>query len=481
MISTLIDQHAGRFAALTCNVDDAFEVPWGEDRFYEFYSFVYTPSFMVDGSVDCQSSDYATCVQQRLGQATDVTIELSGSQVSGATWDINADICGELSCVGQTYRFHTAATLSHRPGLPDYSRNVLMQDVITQNVSVTPGECQRVVTRVTFDSESWSNRSDIAIVSWLQESASSGPAAVIQAGVMNWPFPDSSELTTIEINPSSVDLAAFQSIDLTATGKDQNGNDFDLDDPVWYMTGTAGGTFDPERGSAETEFSAERPGTGEIVCTDGDVTARIPVVITGETPALTTITVVPTNPIIDVGQSRTLTALGSDQYGDNIDFTNPMWSITGEADGTFQPAAGSASTSFTATSPGTGVVLCTDGDVTGQTTVTVEGEDPVLASLVIDPSEATIPLGSTQLFTASGTDQYGGQFPVDGPMWSLSGECAGSFDPMSGATTTFTANAIGTCTVTAEEDGVSATAGIEVTDGATTLPKPRRIQGRHQP
>jgi hypothetical protein len=82
-----------------------------------------------------------------------------------------------------------------------------------------------------------------------------------------------------------------------------------------------------------------------------------------------------------------------------------------------------------------------------------------LASIAVTPSSASIALGSSATFTASGADAYGN--PVTpAATWTASG---GSVSPTSGPTTTFTPSAAGTATVTASANGVSAVASVTVT------------------
>jgi uncharacterized protein YjdB len=478
VVSDLIDQHPGQFAVVTYNIDDAFEVPWGNDRFFNFYSFAFTPELMVDGEMNCPSADYATCLGQRLGVGTDVTLDLSGTQVSGATWDIGARVCIENGGSSRTLRIYTAATLSHRSGLPGYSRNLLMQEVPTQDINLSPGSCQTVTQRITFDGESWSNRTDITVIAWAQEPDSAGPAAVFQAAVMNWPFPEDAELTTIEISPSTAELEVGETLVYTATGKDQNGNDFELTDPVWWTSGDGSGTFDPERGSTTPELTAIDPGDTNIICTQDGITGRATLRITGDPPVLSEIVVTPSATEMEVGQDTLFTAVGHDQYGNDIALDDPQWQATGDGSGTFDPPTGSSTPLFTAVAPGAVQVTCSEGGISGQSSVVITGDPPQLAAIAVSPQTATLTLGSSLVLTATGTDQYGDPFTPDNAEWSVSG--AGTLDPSSGSsTTTFTATAAGSTTVTVEQDGFEATALIDITDQG--LPKPRRIKIRHTP
>ncbi len=480
MVSDLVDQNPERFAAVTYHVFDDFTVPWGQDRFDDFYSIATTPTLMFDGWLSCPIGDYGACLDQNLPMATDVTIDLIGTEVSGSTWDIGANVCVETGGSNKNLRIYIAATLNH-PDLPSYSRNVLMQEAVTEDISVSAGNCRTVTQTIAFDSVSWSNQNEITIIAWAQEPTDTGPADVHQAAIMGWPFPEGEDavLTDIEITPFTAVLEVGQTMTYTATGKDQNGDDFELTDPVWWTTGDGSGTFDPERGSTTPELTADYPGDTNIICTQDGITGRATLRITGDPPELSSIAISPVSAEMEVGQSRTYTAVGSDQYGDEFPLGDPSWTITGDGSGTFDPATGSAAPLFTATRPGTAAIVCSDGEISGQETVVITGDAPQLTAITLSPDSATIVQGRTQTFSASGTDQYGDPFTLDGPAWSISGEGDGTFAPLTGTVTTLTATVPGSSVVTAEEDGVEGTASVEITSEG--LPKPRRVKARHTP
>ncbi len=482
MVSSLIDQNPGRFAVVTYHINDAFEVPWGKNRFESFYFLPFTPAMMFDGWWNCDNDTvgYDTCLGQNLNVVTDVTLELKGTQISGPAWEISATACVETGGSNRTMRIYTAATLSNHSELPSYSRNLLMQAVATEDVTLSGGNCQTVVTNVTFDDTSWSNQSDITIIAWAQDPNAAGPAAVHQAAIMDWPFPQASELTTIEISPSSAELEVGESQSFTATGKDQFGADFPLTNPVWSMTGTGDGTFDPPSGDATTQFSATLPGNLQLTCTDGPVSGAASVVITGDPPALSEIVISPSSVEMEVGQRKLFAAEGHDQYGNFFALSNPQWHTTGAGSGTFDPPDGSTIPIFTAVTPGAVQIVCSEDGVSAQSPVIITGDPPQLAAIAINPETATVTLGSSQTFTGTGTDQYGNPFTLDSLVWTVSGEGNGTFDPPSGTeTTTFTATAVGSSTVTVQQDGLAAEALIEITDQG--LPKPRRVKARHTP
>ncbi|RLE32904.1 MAG: hypothetical protein DRJ61_08405, partial [Acidobacteria bacterium] len=146
----------------------------------------------------------------------------------------------------------------------------------------------------------------------------------------------------------------------------------------------------------------------------------------------------------------------------------------------FDPPSGDTMPRFTAVTPGAVQIVCSEGDISGEASVVITGDPPHLDAMVISPETATVNVGASLVFTTSGTDQYGDPLTPDNAVWSISGEGDGTLNPPTGtATTTFTATAAGSVVVTAQQDGIEATASVEITDEG--LPKPRRIKARKIP
>ena len=479
MVEQLAADYPDRFAPFTMHVNgDGFDLPWGQHRLDVFYSlFSAVPTFMVDGVWNCQIADYRYYVEQQLAQPADMTLELSGNQVSGDKWDITARVCHEGGG-SRPVRVFVAPTLDDHPDLPRYVTNVLMQKVFETDITISGGSCQDVTNRITFDPVSMGNSQNIAIIAWAQQPAASAPATVYQAGIMRWPFPAGSQLTTIEVSPTDVTLAIGEEVEFTAVGKDQNGDDYPLANPTWSLgSGAGGGMLDPAIGSTTT-FTATTPGTRQILCTEGDVTGGALVTIT-DAPRLAAIVIDPASTTVAVDGQVSFSATGTDQYGDDYPLTDPTWSINGDGEGTFDPATG-PQTTFTASYPGSATVSCTEDDVTATAGITIEGEAPRLAAIAISGTGGQIRVGDEVELTATGTDQYGRERALSDPAWRVEGDGDGVFDPMTGAAvTSFTATTEGAAQIICSENGVDGTATIEISRRA--LPAPRKAGRRVTP
>ncbi|MGC9435555.1 MAG: lectin like domain-containing protein, partial [Methanomicrobiales archaeon] len=80
-----------------------------------------------------------------------------------------------------------------------------------------------------------------------------------------------------------------------------------------------------------------------------------------------------------------------------------------------------------------------------------------LASIVVSPATATLTVGETQTFTATGYDSSGDVMTIT-PSWTSGNTTVGSVSQAG----LFTASAAGTATVTAESEGISGNAAVTV-------------------
>jgi len=166
---------------------------------------------------------------------------------------------------------------------------------------------------------------------------------------------------------------------------------------------------------------------------------------------------------LNVGNQQPFTATGKDQFGTDFPLTNPQWTTTGG--GTLDPTTGSTTT-FTATIAGDYEIRCQEGSVYGTGTVTIANPPPVLTTIEVTPSTANLQVGDTQPFAAVGKDQYGADYPLTSPVWSVynppgtTGD--GTFNPGTGTTTSFRATAAGDCEVRCQEQGVRGVAIMHI-------------------
>ncbi len=165
-------------------------------------------------------------------------------------------------------------------------------------------------------------------------------------------------LTTIAVSPQNATVTVGNNMNFTATTTDQLGNPF----PVivtWNSSNTTVGTI-----NAAGMFTALAVGTATITASNGTVngTTTVTVIL----PILTSINVTPQNPSVLVNGTMNFIATPLDQLGNPIPVT-VIWNSSNTTVGTIDAVAGI----FTALTPGTSIIMASNGTVNGTTTVTV--------------------------------------------------------------------------------------------------------------
>ena len=187
----MLDTYPDTFTMVQIHLSDGFTYPWGTAR-QSFYGIQYIPTTVFGGVTrdigNLGFNGYQNRYNQRRAVPTDVTIELSGEQVSGRTYRFSAEVCIEPDGEAKTMRIYMVQVLDYWPAVGGYHRNGFKQAAAAQDIALSPGECQVVQHEFTFDDDSWNNRDNITIVAWAQVPNNSWPAEVYQAAIMDWPF-----------------------------------------------------------------------------------------------------------------------------------------------------------------------------------------------------------------------------------------------------------------------------------------------------
>ena len=132
--------------------------------------------------------------------------------------------------------------------------------------------------------------------------------------------PGDEKLTTIVINPSNADLKVNETLQFTAEGFDQFNNPFPIN-PVWN---TDLGTI-----SSQGLFTATNEGQASITASQDGIVGVVNITVSNEDPRiLSSIVISPDNSELTEGAALQYTAIGYDQFGDEIAFT-PNWSASG--------------------------------------------------------------------------------------------------------------------------------------------------------
>jgi hypothetical protein len=209
------------------------------------------------------------------------------------------------------------------------------------------------------------------------------------------------------------------------------------------------------------------PGTTTISVTCSGITATATVTVT--VGPLFSITVTPNPVTLVIGAAQTFTALGKDANG-NVVTINPTWTVTAGG-GTIPAGTTGLTAPFTAgntTGAFPNTVRATQGTIFGTATVNVIAGP--LFSITVTPNPATLPINTTQQFTAVGTDAGGNVVPIPPPLvWSVDNPPGGGSINATGLFTAGGATGTFTNAVRATSGTIFGRATVIVTSG---LPAP---------
>ena len=183
-------------------------------------------------------------------------------------------------------------------------------------------------------------------------------------------------------------------------------------------------------------------------------------------PAITRIEITPASVAKDVGETQTFTARAfSSMGGPEIEVQNVcfIWDSSDTSKATVAPLTGQW-TSVTAVASGSTVIHARAGGQQGTGSFTINSPPPILTSVTISPTSATVGVGDTQQFIGQALDQFG--HPIGGVTVSFDSNnttvvTLDSVSPTSGSGSA-------TATVTGRASG-SAEIRASATTGGTTL------------
>ena len=209
--------------------------------------------------------------------------------------------------------------------------------------------------------------------------------------------------------------------------------------------------------------------TGPISVTVGGVTVQ------GGTftvlPSLRSITVTPVNPSIAVGFTLQFTATGTFSDGTKQDLTvSVTWTSSDTAVARINNASGSQGLA-TAIGAGTTTITATSGSISGSTTLRVTLV-PVVLSLVVTPTNPSIPVGSVVRFTATGTFNDGTVRDVTTSVtWSSSNAAVATISNQLGSQGVALTVGVGTARISAASGSVTDSTTLTVTPAAGPVPR----------
>jgi uncharacterized protein YjdB len=249
-------------------------------------------------------------------------------------------------------------------------------------------------------------------------------------------------VVTVAVSPPAASVAVGQSVQLTATPQDVDGNPLSGRVVTWASTNPGVATVN---GGGLVSGVAAGGATVTVAC-EGQSNA---VAITVTVVPVASVAVSPPAANVTVGQSVQLTATPKDASGNALTGRTVTWATSNAAVATV-----SGNGLVTGAAPGTATITASSEGQNGTAAVTVTVV-PV-ASVSVSPAAATVLVGQTVQLTATPKDANGS--PLTGRVVSWASSAPGV--AAVSATGVVTSVSAGSATITATSEGKSGTAAI---------------------
>ena len=315
----------------------------------------------------------------------------------------------------------------------DANGNALTGRTITwssNNTAVASVDGNGLVTGVTTGSATITATSE----------GQSGSASITVSGV---------PVATVTVSPASASVQAGQTVQLTATPQDANGNPLTGRAVTWSSSNTTVASV-----SSSGLVTGNVAGSATITATSEGQSGTAAITVTNVPVA--SVTVTPASASVNEGKTVQLTATPKDANGNPLTGRTITWSSSNTAVATV-----SSSGLVTGKVAGSATITATSEGQSGTSAITVV-HVPV-ASVTVSPATASVSAGSTVQLTATPKDATGNPLTGRTITWSSSNTAVATVSS-SGLVTGVVA---GSATITATSEGQSGTAAITVTPPGT--------------
>lgn len=261
----------------------------------------------------------------------------------------------------------------------------------------------------------------------------------------------SATLSSLSLTPASDLIAPGTVVQYNATAKFSDGStEFYNQFVTWTSSNTKIATV--TAGGAATGQSS---GTATITAQAGAISASASLVV--ESSTLSSVQITPASSNDPVTIQIPFTAIGTFANGDKQDLTQAAtWTSQFPSIATVGNSLSNGGVA-TGIEPGTTTISAAFGGQVGTATLTVT--NATLTSIAVTPSNASIPLGTSQQMTATGTFSDGSSLNITGQVsWTSSDPGVATINQFGNASSV----ASGTSTLKASLEGVSGTAILTV-------------------
>lgn len=273
-----------------------------------------------------------------------------------------------------------------------------------------------------------------------------------------------SSLKSVEVTPANTQFAAGMALQMSATAIYSDGTFADVSTQVTWASSNAAVTSVSNTSSNQGLATAVAPGGATVSAAFKGVSGSTSVTVTAA--ELLSIEVTPVTPTVANGTSLQLTATGIFSDHSTQDLTRQVsWASSSTTVATVSNATGSNGLINTA-AVGTATISATLGSVAGSTGLTVS--TAVLTSIEVTPASPSAAKGTQEQLRATGIFSDNSRQDLTTQVtWSSTDGSVAVVSNASGRQGLVSNAGVGSATVLAALDGVSASASVTVT--AATL------------
>ncbi|HEX6964194.1 MAG TPA: Ig-like domain-containing protein [Gemmatimonadaceae bacterium] len=260
-------------------------------------------------------------------------------------------------------------------------------------------------------------------------------------------------VASVDISPQNPSVAVGDTLTLTATPKDANGNVLTGRSVQWFSSEESTASISPT-GATTALVTGKGVGQATITATSGDAQGKATVTVTQA--AVASVVVSPAADTIQAGGSVQLSAVTKDKNGNTLSGRTIAWSSSNAG-----VASVDANGKVTGVSAGSATITATSEGKSGTAQITVTPA-PV-GSIRISPDSASVPVYHTVQFSAAAFDVNGQPVKGSTVMWASSNGQIATATASGPSASTVAGIAPGLAMIIASAEGRADSAKIAVT------------------
>ncbi|MFZ6849194.1 beta strand repeat-containing protein [Undibacterium sp. RuRC25W] len=261
-------------------------------------------------------------------------------------------------------------------------------------------------------------------------------------------------LTSIAVTPATATIAVGSVKQFIATGNYSDGSSANITTTVNWTSGTTSVALVLPSGVA----NGLSGGTSTITAAQGGLTGTASLTVTAQPAALISISVTPPSATIAIAATQAYTATGNYSDGSSSNITNSVtWSSGTTTVATIVSsgiATGVAGGIATGVAGGTSTITATSNGKSGTAGLTVQA-GPVLNAINVTPATASVTIGATQSFIATGIYSNGASADITNSVTWTSGTNAIATVQSNGVATGVSAGTSGIAAILGSSSGTA--------------------------